>query len=341
MVVQGVLKERADEDASAYLEWAFLAWQPIERLTIRAGRMGSDFYMLSDYRKVSFAYLWQRPPSEFYGPLMLENFDGIDVVGQWPVGSGNLRAKLFVGLTERDLEMSTRAGSDRVTLAPPWGGSLVYESEPLRLAAGVGLTRFNNTLTSLTNSGLLAGLTDPALQPFWNEANQYAAELENLGRRTRFYSLGAAYDKNAWLILGEPGFLDSDWRPLLNSLSAYLSVGRRYGNLTPYVMLATIMPLDQAKPVTLPGASGNANLDAQLSELHAETDKTYQSVAAEQGTVSLGLRWDIRHNVALKLRGITAKSKPRAVRSGKKTGVVTQFPKTQVDLLSACMNWVF
>ena len=42
-------------------EWAFLKWQALPSLYVRAGRMGAPFFMISDFRDVGYANTTVRP----------------------------------------------------------------------------------------------------------------------------------------------------------------------------------------------------------------------------------------------------------------------------------------
>lgn len=335
--VQLVLKDRPSVTLEESLEWAFLAWQPSDGLALRAGRLGVDFYMLSDYRNVSFAYLWQRPPIEFYGPLLPYHVDGLDLTYQFPFAGGAVLAKVFAGATRQDVELVTGAGADQLELTPLWGGSLSYESERWRLKAGFGHVTFGRDLSYLEATGLLPGLENPMLRSVWPEAQGYGVDARMKGKRIGFYSLGASFDDNTWLISGELGYLDSDWDPLSDSVSAYLSVGRRWGKLTPYVLLATIQPVTETKALVAP--SSLALSDPALASLYAGTLKLFEDWRADQRTLSLGLRWDVSNNMALKFQWDHS-----AVASDGlwwSTSGDAGFRDTRVNLLSASLNWMF
>ena len=56
-VVQFVLEDHANTDFENYLELAFLRYRPSRNWAIRAGRLNSDLYLLSEYPHVGYAYL--------------------------------------------------------------------------------------------------------------------------------------------------------------------------------------------------------------------------------------------------------------------------------------------
>jgi len=120
LVVQGVYKSRPKQSLDRTIERAFIGWQATPDLSFHAGRLGLDFYMLSDYRDVGFAYLWMRPPAEFYGPVYLQGIDGADVVFRHAVGNGSVVTRLFAGENHRDVALDG-TGVDTIDLAPTWG----------------------------------------------------------------------------------------------------------------------------------------------------------------------------------------------------------------------------
>jgi len=118
-------------------------------------------------------------------------------------------------------------------------------------------------------------------------------------------------------------------------LSAYLSVGRRVGDLTPYLMLATASPLERETRVTAPAPAFLA--DPTIAALHEGTLDLYDAANLDQHTLSLGLRWDARPNLALKLQW----DHVEIARSGLWWDGGTQTHDTSAELLSVSLNWVF
>lgn len=91
--IQGIAKERTKQDLFNFLDWAFLRYQLTPNTVIRAGRMGIDLFMLSEYRNVGFAYLWAHPILEFYMPISLSHFDGFDLKYSRRIDPGFLEFK--------------------------------------------------------------------------------------------------------------------------------------------------------------------------------------------------------------------------------------------------------
>ncbi|MEI6207447.1 MAG: hypothetical protein WCP20_11740 [Desulfuromonadales bacterium] len=336
--VQMVAKGRAEQTIEENLEWAFLSWKPHEDFTLRAGRLGLDLYLLSDYRNVGFAYLWQRPVVEFYGPLMIQNFDGADASYSFKLGDGRLSAKLFGGTASRSLMLTKDGGTNHLDIASIFGARLLYEDEQFHLSAGYARATIGNNLE--TFSEIMAPLSSAT--PLWPQAADIAGNLASRNRIIHYYSVGASYEENNWVIQGEGGYLESGWPTLPDILSGYISVGYHFGDFTPYVVLATAKSQNTSKAeMTPPASTGDQSADDQLAALHEGAKLLSQGIRVDQQTLSLGLRWDIHQNLAVKCQWDLSRVAPQG--SALWWGPTYQaYSDTKyVNLLSASLNFVY
>lgn len=339
---QLVLKKRATDTFAQSLEFAFLGWHPTAGLDLRFGRLPADFYMLADYRNVGFAYLWQRPPVEFYGPLILHSFDGIDVGYRVPFATGTLVAKIFGGRSVQHLEFNRMTGADTLEMAPLWGFRLSHETERWRLNAGFLRLVFANDPNTLGASGLLDGLRNPLIQRLWPAARHYADTLPSDGRAIAFHALGAEYDDNLWLIAGELGYLNSSWSPVPDTLSAYLSLGRRFGTLTPYLLLAIAQPLEERAAILPPAPLVLAQ--PEVAALYQGTRRFQDGPYMDQRGVGLGVRWDLGRKLALKAQWDHVVWNRSEIAAGGGLWWLWNHERQggrHVDLLSLSLNWMF
>jgi hypothetical protein len=336
--VQMVAKERARQTVEESLEWAYLSWKPREDFTLRAGRLGLDLYMLSDYRNVSFAYLWQRPVTEFYGPLMIQNFDGADASYGFELGKGQVRAKLFGGVASRSIKLMRDGETNHFDIKSILGGKLSYEDERLRISAGYARATIGNNMENFSEAinPLLAAA------PLWPQAATIADNLASANRVINYYSVGTSYDRNDWVVQGEAGYLESNWPTLPDIISAYVSAGYHYGDITPYVVLATAKSQKKSTgAITPPAATGDATTDAQLAGLYAGAQLLSQGIKIDQQTLSLGLRWDALQNVAVKWQWDLCRVAPQGSALWWAPSYQA-YPDTKyVNLLSASINFVY
>lgn len=293
--IQLVGRDRLDDSLENSVEWAYLRYQFTPEWQARLGRIGLDIYLLSENRSVGFSYLWTRPPSEFYATLPFVSFDGADLSWSRPMGDGHLRAKAYVGQTATDLRLVDEVVE--LNFSPIYGVVLAWESD-------VWLWRLTASTNKVDEPDLYfpgleqVGLQLQALAPLWPQAGELSAELEVDGERYYYYSAGVGYNKDQWQVQAEVGRINSsvEFYPVINN--AYLSVGRRLGTVTAYGVVSAIQGDDERTLVTAPPPP----LSMMQPQLQSQLQSLWDGFNVEQQTFSLGLRWDVRYDLALKLQ---------------------------------------
>ncbi|MCQ8103489.1 hypothetical protein NP590_05165 [Methylomonas sp. SURF-2] len=289
--VQWVARNTTGDFVEQNLDWAFLRWRPLDDLDIRAGRMGFDVFMLSEYRDVGYAYPWIRPPHEFYGGLPVYHFDGMDIAKKFALGEGQLTVKVFGGHSFNQVPIGLSEQSDqRYTLA---GIKLAYEQGNWNARIGYNYALNNLELSPL--HPLLDALNDPALSAVWPDASGLAAKISAKDKAVHFTSVGLAYDDGLWLAQAEGSYIHSELNVYRSVASGYLSLGRRVGKLTLYTLLGISETLNDRSSVSSPLAPVPA-----LLELRNAADLTLNTGGVDEKSISLGLRWDVTENIDLK-----------------------------------------
>lgn len=334
--VQMVAKERPRQTFEESLEWAFLRWTPNDSFTLRAGRLGMDLYLLSDSRNVSYAYLWQRPVLEFYSLIWIYNIDGADMSYRWKVGDGTLQAKVFGGVMTRSLELVKAKGVNDFEYSM-FGGRLSYETESLKISAGYGRT------TILNNMQDSLAMMEPLYSavPIWPQAAGIVGNVASKNKVFNYFSAGASYDDTDWALQGEFGYLESNWSSMPSALFGYLSIGHHFGDFTPYMVLAAVKTVGSTAYTPQPPVTGNSRTDAGLYELYSAASLFTRGLRVDQKTVSLGVRWDFYHNMAMKLQWDLSEVGAGGSSMWWKSGPNPFTEKTYVNLLSGSFNFAF
>ncbi len=290
--VQLVLRDRADDSLGESIEWAFLRYQLDDEWSFRFGRTVVDLFSLSDYRNVGFAYLWARPPVEFYGPVIFNHIDGIDVTYSKILSESYLTIKFFAGKAENYLANSEE--QEEIEINPIYGinASMDYGNWSSRIGlASVSLDSQSDFLNQL-----IGGLnTVPSFA--WPEAGQLAQDLSTLDTDFSYFSIGSTYDSELWIFQTELGYIDSDYEFFPDVVSAYFSLGFRHNNVTYYGVLSAAESTEDAKQVNPPLFP-----DPSLNSLYLGTQAVSDTSSIEQTTFSLGARWDLYPNMALKVQ---------------------------------------
>jgi predicted porin len=305
--VQVISKYNGKGNYNPNVEWAFVKAQITPTVGVRAGRIGAPYFMISDYRDVNYANLWVRPPLETYGQVPVSNVTGADLIVQQAVGSANVSAQLWGGLSRATLEDQTD-----VTIRDQVGLSLSAEFDnglTLRAGHAVGKVSLGSdnlrllaarTATAATtiNASVLAAQYGAA-------ASATADDFDMSGRRATFSGVGASWDVGNWQLNAEytRRFIDGY---VGSSKGWYASAGYRMGKVTPFAYVAGL----QVSGVASNGLAAPSAAITALAPLSAAINTVLNDArTGGQRSVALGARWDAWKSASLKaqLEHITPK----------------------------------
>lgn len=277
------------------IDWAYVAWRPMPGLSLRAGRFIAPLLMVSDARNVNYANPWVRPPLEVYGLLTLNNVDGVDAIWKGALGDWTWAVQPFAGRFK--LKINNNATVDYHRMA---GVNASLQSDALMLRAAffdsshslenaAGVFNVFRAQIAAPGCGAPPGTPGPGCETVYPGFADIANRLDVDRKRFDVATVGATWDDGRWLLQAEYV------RRMTGSVVAsgrawYVSAGHRFGTWMPYVVVSrhrsdterwTLAPAP-AYATRAPLVLGNS--------------------ATDQSSVSLGLRWDPRRNIALKVQ---------------------------------------
>ncbi len=296
---QGLVRKDAQDDFGAELAWAFAKAKVSDDVSIRVGRMGLPAFMISDYRNVGYANTMLRPPAEVYSQMLFNTVDGADVIWQHSYAATTYTAQFAVGKTKADVAGGPSLDGRRVTAL-----NLVAEHGPLTVRFG----RVDGHLTlngSASLATLLNTLNTVAAGYKFPQAAQLAKDIDVRDKKASFTSLGATLDWNDIVVQSEYAKRKTDTY-INDTTSWYVMGGYRIGKFLPYYSHAKLSidgnvrnGMPAACPAGYPAACTPtlATLNGIVGNLR------YTGVSqGEQQTDTIGLRWDFRSSVALKMQ---------------------------------------
>ncbi len=285
-VLQLISEQRYDETYTPEVEWANLKFDITPDLSVRAGRMVQQTFMVSEYRKVRYATPWIRPPKEVYNMIPVTNADGIDLNYRFRFKGFTNTLRALYGTRDVDIPGGSEANARDIVVL-----SNTLEWGPATLFACYG--RFHLTMKDF--------------DPFFDAFRQFGAEGEAIadrydvdGKRFEVMSLGLRYDPGKWFVTGE--WARAKTRTFIGDIRGwYITGGYRLGEFTPYMTLARIRAHNDTSDPGLPLAGLSPGQAAQAQGLNAGLNQLLGS-ATQQKSVSLGVRWDFIPNAALKVQ---------------------------------------
>ncbi|MGC4060321.1 MAG: hypothetical protein QM749_05515 [Aquabacterium sp.] len=270
---QVMTKYDADGQYVPNIEWAFAKWQATPGLSVRAGRMGAPYFMISDFRDVGYANTTVRPNIDVYGQVPVSQFEGADLSYQMPLGSTTLTSTLWGGdskaqyassltTTPTDVVIKRQVGLNfqleltegltlrlgrshgKLSINSTSGDQLIASARQLAVASAkyaagaptvaAGLSGLGQTARAAQVTNAIAGAQADAVG-----FNQIADTFTTEGVDASFTGIGLAYDQDNWVANAE--FTKRKTKSFITDTTGwYGMVGYRIAKFTPYVGFSKI-----------------------------------------------------------------------------------------------------
>lgn len=293
--VQFVLKDRLDNSLNEALEWGFVRYRPLDGLDLRVGRMGTDIFMLSDYRQVGYALPWVRPPNDTYGLLSFYHFDGIDLNKRFDINDSTLNIKAFYGRSDQKYPLDRKQSMDYRLAFEGAGTSINWERDEWKLRYSYANVEVLNNNANPLGDALMA------VSSLWPEASELAERFNTKSKRFKYNQLGMAYDNNRWWLQTEVTQLNSNAAVISDTRHFYVSAGRRFNAFTFYTIKGYVHTVENTVHITAP-AGYPPPLSQQLAGLAYVTEQAFNGSRSSQNSLTLGVRWDFTSKMALKFQ---------------------------------------
>lgn len=322
--VQVMSKLTPDGDYGPGIEWAFGKWQAAPALTIRAGRMGAPYFMLSDFREVNYAVTSVRPSMDVYSQVAVTTFEGADATYQFNLGSAVINSSVWVGRSAAPyaLDLPQNRAPSNITINNIIGLNVTAEFDnglSLRLGHAQGkltVSSDGSTAIAVGAASLGARLSAVPGNPFASTVQEYMDVHDALtarGKDATFSGIGFSYDEDGWVASGELTRRRTKTY-VADTTGVSGLVGYRIGKFTPFVgasRLKTDKRHSSVAPQSLPsaylsavtalaGADAAARLASAAGSVYYGSRFVMDTQKVDEKTVSLGVRWDARSNLALK-----------------------------------------
>ncbi len=271
---------RGRDDFDPEFSWAYLSWKS-DNWSAKLGRQRVPFFRYSDFLDVGYAYAWARPPRSVYAGVGYDNFDGINL--NYSRSDGDLYSSFQVVYGGTDVtivrpQVTFTQSLNKlfgVTWDGSYGGWLNMRAAYLTAKADVNSPLLNPLLTALTTNG-------------FRNVSESIDVVDDAGY---FWGVGADIDRANWIVGFETIGRGIDDSIAPDARETYLSLGYRIGPVQPYLVYGWSKAdpnLSLADPLRVAPPLFNATLGALQRQ---RVDETFASI---------GARWDVASNVALK-----------------------------------------
>ena len=288
VVAQSVSRYNYKGNFSPELTELLVKYDPNPYLSLRGGRIGTDFFMHGDSRLIGYSQLTVRPNIDFFSSLAVTYLDGADGQITLPLGEGLLRGKLYYGFLAEKLPFAD--GYLNLRKSRAIGGYLDYQSGNWQWRGGMAGIRFKHSMpepigdlqSALRASGVASAV-------------RAADDLDLQGTDVHYYSFGVVYDRGPLFLQAMLGRFSYETRAINDQDSAMFLAGYRMGEFKPFLGYSKVKSKRVHASSGLPDVGQGAVINAALAEVLGHS-------YANQHTVSMGVRWDFRRDMALKLQ---------------------------------------
>lgn len=282
-VVQVVWKHNPSGDYKPHLEWANARYKLTPKLSVRVGRSVLSTFNASTYRNVGYATPWVRPPIEVYDLVPITFRDGISA--NYTTSLKNIVNSLEVTYGGSETEL---VDGHTLEVRDNWGFTNTFEVGDLSIHASFQ----EATLKLDSYDGLISGF-----KAFGAAGQGIAYRYDPNDKTLRYAGLGASYDPGPWFLMAEWGKTQTS-SILGKKSAAYISGGRRFGRLTPYITLAASRREAYPANSTLDLNTLPAPLAIVAGTLNEALLARQTSNTPIQDSISVGLRWEVNRKMA-------------------------------------------
>ena len=323
-VLQVVTELGLDNNYAPIIEWANVKYSITPDSSVRIGKISLPMFLAADYRKVGYAHAMVRTPVEVYGSVPISSSDGVDASMRWSVGEVKNVTQVFFGHADIKVTDTARAKARALT----------------------GISNSTDTgALNLRISLLTANLTVDSARPLFDAFRQFGPPGSSIAqrwdadhKRATAISVGANYDPGKWFLMLEAGHLNTG-SYLGDKSTFYASAGYRYGTVTPYLAHAQVRARSSTSDPGLPLLGLPPELAGQVAGLNFGLNRLLRSTAVQR-TLSVGVRWDWRADMALKLQ--FDRVRPQGGSPGMLINVQPDFQSGRsINVVSAVLDFVF
>ena len=292
LVGQVIWRDHYNATANSSTELAYVAIHPASDSTIRLGRINYDAFLMSDHRNVGYAYLWVRPPDEFYSWIPIFSVNGID--GRYDFGDEETRWRVKAQAGQAKLSIPIQSGYPFVA-DNLFSLSLTRQAGDLRIKIAHSRFKIGSEVPDLIplqdGLGQIAAAAIPAVS---NEAAALRKDVTFQNAKISYTTIGANFDNQDWILQAELGHSTATAAMVPQGKMGYLSVGRHLGPWTPFARWAISKADSDVQ-------SAGSNWGA-FNTLRDTAIGVSNETRIDQRTLSLGIRWDFHSQGALKLQ---------------------------------------
>lgn len=333
LVTQLIYRGQKKSTLDNALSLAFLRYKPAPDWELRIGRTQLDLYLLTEYRDIGFAYPWAKIPTEVYAILPYRNLDGADFTYFKTHNDLDYRIKLFNGQSSSNIALDSE--NVELKIEDVMGVSFELSQFDWTLSLKHTQARTKNNISTMT--GIIGGLQQIP-DVIWPDKAAFINDFSLVNKKAYFSSAGLKYNLGPLTFLTELAHLESESSVVSAVNSGYVSTTYNFDKGQLFYTFA----IAESKPSKFNDAVGiQRSLPNQVEEIILAVNESFRVFSPNQQTHSLGVRYDLKDNIALKLQIDHTKIDPQGGALWSYQGMNTLAPKESFSTVFFSVSFTF
>jgi hypothetical protein len=283
--ISAQLLAHSSSERDSGIEWLYLSYQPNQNWQFKAGKLRTSFFRFSDIIDVGFAYPWISPPQQVYSGFLFSNYEGVSATYRINANDINFDIEAYYGVYEGEFDRE----DEQVPID-------VDEIKGIILNLSKGNLSFRASATQSSDF-----YADVPLFTQFSDALEFAGYKENADS-LRFngkavgYQASINYDDLDYFFGAEWVKIASDLFVVPEVDAYYLTAGYNFYPFQFHASYSASQTSYNTAENLIP-----KGVDSGLDQLSFAYDQITQNLPLyDLDSVSIGFRWDFRHNMSAK-----------------------------------------
>lgn len=305
------------------VEWAYLTYQHNQKLNFKIGKLRTPFFQYSDVIDVGLSYPWISPPGQVYKKYMFSTFEGAKA--SYHFGNEQLAYRLEGYWGQFDSDTPINGYQFPTTVDDIKGAvfNIIDDKLSYRVSYHTGFVELD--------SDFINAVAIPLSQLGFAQSAQSLSGRGDI----KFYQASMTYEGLRYFTIVEFIKITGDIPIVPKATAAYATFGYYFPTFTAHLTIATNNSNTSETVNEIP-----AGVSPQLDQLMFGYKTVINSLNysdVDSDSLTIGLRWNVEANLALKFDLTTFKSKlPASLLFDNST-----VKDKRTNLLQVGLEWVF
>lgn len=289
------LLAHSSEARESGVEWLYLNYEPNQNWRFKIGKLRTPFFRYSDVIDVGFAYPWIMPPQQVYSGFLFSNYEGVTGIFRFNIDQINFEIEAYSGVYDGDFKRA----NEKINVDIDEINGIIFRLQSGNLSARVSATQSSDIFADVPEFEQLANAIE-------NAGFIQNAETLRFNGKATVYQANINYDTLDYFVAAEFVKISSDLIVIPAIDSYYVSAGYNFNQFQTHLTYSVSeSSYDKAENFIPKGVNPGLT---QLSFAYDQVTGNLPRYSLD--SITVGIRWDFRHDMAAKAEVTFLEGKP-------------------------------